>query len=119
MTECRRGSFQVVEITLTPVARLEVLNDVQTARVERRKQVRQANDLMLWNVTPVVYNYVVSVVLRYARRFGKEHSINSITDHTNNKEVGLITPEYVILMGLSELYFITTLAIDWRKPISD
>jgi hypothetical protein len=64
------------EIRITPVARLEVFNDVQTTRVERREQARQANDLMLWNVTPVVYNYVVSIVLQHGRRFEKQHSIN-------------------------------------------
>ncbi len=73
---------------LTPVARFEVLNDIQTARVERREQARQTNDLMLWNVTPVVNNYVVTVVLQYAGRFEKKHSINLIFIHyTKNKEV--------------------------------
>ncbi len=59
----RNYSFALKVIRSTPVARLEVLHDVHTARVERGEQ-----DLMVWNVTPVDYNYVVSVVLQYERR---------------------------------------------------
>ena len=65
------ANIHTQKIRLTPVTCLEVLNDVQAARIERREQARQADDLMLWNMTPVVYNYVVSVVLQYTRPFGK------------------------------------------------
>ena len=53
----------IEELRITPVAGLDALNNVQTARVERREQTRQAGDLVLWNVAPIVYNNVVSVVL--------------------------------------------------------